>query len=57
MQDDGIKCMPIGRVKRSRKNRWRECMDLLTGMAAIVLVGVLAGAGFGWGLALISVWL
>ena len=57
MQDDGIKCMPIGKVKRSRKNRRRECMELLAGMAAIMLVGVLAGAGFGWGLALISIWL
>ena len=54
MHDDGIKCMPIGKVKRSRKNRWRECMELLTGMVAVMLVGALAGVGFGCGLGLIS---
>ena len=52
--DDGIKCMPVGKVKRRRKNRWKERLDLLAGMAAIMLVGALAGAGFGWGLALVS---
>lgn len=60
------------RVMRVKMARWRRHMDslvtgfwawcwdmleLLADMAAIVLVGALAGAGFGWGLALIRAWL
>lgn len=31
--------------------------DLICSMAIIVILGALAGAGFGWGLALVSAWL
>ena len=31
--------------------------DLICSMAIIVILGALAGAGFGWGMAMISVWM
>lgn len=57
------------RVKMARWRRhmdgllsgvWSVCCDvigLLASMAAIVLAAILAGIGFGWGMALISAWL
>ena len=54
---DGIKCIPVGRFKPRRKSikaMSKDTLELLAGMTAIVLVGCLAGAGFGVGLAIIT---
>lgn len=63
MKNDNINYIPVGRVKPRRRNWIRTCLDvccdvigLLASMAAIVLAAILAGAGFGWGMALISIW-
>ena len=72
MHEKQIDCISVGKVKpRKKRNRnvWLSgiaytiidmvvrVFDLICSMAIIVILGALAGAGFGWGLALISVWL
>lgn len=52
-----IDYIPVGKVKRRKKQWIREATGLLASIATVVAMGVLAGAGFGLGLALASAWI
>ncbi len=63
MHSDGVRRVRTAR-HRSRTGFNARCrkvlhdmLELLAGLAAVVLFGVLTGAGFGLGLALIGVWM
>lgn len=64
MQSEGVRRVKIARYQRHRSQLFDSCLDvcaevaeLVATVAAILLIAVPAGIGFGWGLALAAVWL
>lgn len=60
MQKKELDYVPVGQVKRHRRNWLRTAgktaADCICIASLLVAGGCLAGIGFGWGLALWSVW-